>query len=79
MSGLIVVRGIHTQQPGICLLSFLLVCTVNEEFRVTSWLLLSGRTLDHSPATPPENQSLSQGRTSKGLLDAVHSPEAGLL
>lgn len=57
----------HTQHLGICLCSFLLICTVNEEFQVHPQLLLSGRTLDHSPVAPPENPELGQGQVCKGL------------
>lgn len=57
----------HTQHLDICFCSFLLICTVNEKFQVHPQLLLSGRTLDHSPMAPPENPELGQGQAYKGL------------
>ena len=71
--------GVYIKHPGICLFSFLLICTVNEEFRVDSQHLLSGSTLDQSCMAPPENVKLSQGQTCEGLSDAAHSPKARAL
>lgn len=69
----------QTERPGICLFSFSLICTVNEEPQVNSQHLLSGRTLDQSCAAPPADMELSQGQTCKGLSDPAHSPETGAL
>ena len=71
--------GVDIKHPGICLFSFLLICTVNEEFWVDSQHLLSGRTLDWSCMAPPANMKLSQGQTCEGLSDTAHSPKVRVL
>lgn len=64
--------GVYIKHLGICFF-ILAICTVNEEFWVDSWYLLSGRTLDGAVMAPTASCELSKGRTCEGLSDTAHT------